>query len=40
MLMPIEEAENKWAMFSQALDMFSDDYMEDGRTDFSPQTFK
>lgn len=34
MLMPIEEAENKWAMFSQALDMFSDDFMEDGRTDF------
>ena len=37
MLMPIDEAENKWAMFSQALDMFSDDFMEDGRTDLSPQ---
>lgn len=37
MLMPIEEAENKWAMFSQALVMFSDDFMEDGRTDLSSQ---
>ena len=31
MLMPIEEAKNKWAMFSQALDMFSDDFMEEER---------
>ena len=28
---------NKWSSFMQAIDMFSDDYMEDGRSNGTPQ---
>ena len=28
---------NKWSSFLQAIDMFSDDFMEDGRSDWVEQ---